>query len=161
VITEAGNDPKVSALVYLAAFAPDSGESVSTLGEDPLLGWPAPMLLPQDGSLFLNKAKFAASYGADVDPEKAAFWADSHVPWGVACFSGAISEPAWRTKPCWYLVATEDKRIPPDAQRAMARRAGSTVAEVKGSHAIYFSQPQAVEALIKQAASKAKPAVAQ
>ena len=157
VITEAGNDPKVTALVYIAAFAPDRGESVATLTKDPPPDAPvSPMLPPQDGFLFLDKAKFAASYAADVDPEKAAFWADSQVPWGVACFSGAISEPAWRTKPSWYLVATEDKRIPPDAQRAMAKRAGSTVVEAKGSHAIYFSQSKAVAALIEQAASKDK-----
>ena len=144
VITEAGNDRKVVAVVYIAAFAPDRGESVAALTKDPPPGWPASMLPPQDGFLFLDKAKFGASYAADVDPEKAAFWADSQVPWGVRCFSGAISEPAWSTKPSWYLVATEDKRIPPDAQRAMAKRAGSTVVEAKGSHAIYFSQPNAV-----------------
>ena len=108
----------------------------------------------QDGFLFLDKAKFATSYAADVDPEKAAFWADSQIPWGVACLSGAIREPAWRTKPSWYLVATEDKRIPPNAQRAMAKRAGSMVVEAKGSHAIYFSQPKAVAALIQQASRK-------
>jgi pimeloyl-ACP methyl ester carboxylesterase len=157
VITEAGNDPKVIALVYIAAFAPDRGESVATLVKDPPPDAPvSPMLPPQEGFLFLDKAKFAASYAADVDPEKAAFWADSQVPWGVACLSGAISEPAWRTKPSWYLVATEDKRIPPDAQRAMAKRASSTVVEAKGSHAIYFSQPEAVAALIEEAASKDK-----
>jgi pimeloyl-ACP methyl ester carboxylesterase len=154
VITEAGNDPKVAALVYVAAFAPDHGESVATLIKDPPPDAPAsPMLPPQDGFLFLDKAKFAASYAADVDSEKAAFWADSQVPWGEACLSGAIKEPAWRTKPSWYLVATEDKRIPPDAQRAMAKRAGSIMVEAKGSHAIYFSQPKAVAALIDQAAS--------
>ena len=157
VITEAGNDPKVTALVYIAAFAPDRGESVATLIKDPPPDAPvSPMLPPQDGFLFLDKAKFAASYAADVDPEKAAFWADSQVPWGVACLSGAITEPAWKTKPSWYLVATEDKRIPPDAQRAMAKRASSTVVEAKGSHAIYLSQPKAVAALIEQAASKDK-----
>jgi pimeloyl-ACP methyl ester carboxylesterase len=158
VITEAGNDPNVTVLVYIAAFAPDRGESLATLTKDPPPGWPAPMLPRQDGFLFLDKAEFVASYAADVDPEKAAFWADSQVPWGVACFSGAISEPAWRTKPSWYLVATEDKRIPPEAQRAMARRTGSTVVESKGSHAINFSQPKAVAALIEQAASKDKGA---
>jgi pimeloyl-ACP methyl ester carboxylesterase len=112
------------------------------------------MLPPEDGFLFLDKATFGASYAADVDQEKAAFWADSQVPWGIACFSGAIREPAWRTKPSWYLVATEDKRIPPDLQRAMAKRAGSKVVEAKGSHAIYFSQPNAVAGLIELAASK-------
>src|SRR4030095_11985094 len=107
-----------------------------------------------DGFLSLDKAKFAAAYAADVDSEKAAFWADSQLPWGVACFSGEISDPAGRTKPSWYLVATEDKRIPPDAQRGMAKRAGSMAVEAKGSHAIYFAQPKAVAALIEQAASK-------
>jgi len=153
VITEAGNDTKVAALVYIAAFAPDKGESVETLMKDPPPDAPpSPMLPPQDGYLFLDKVKFAASYAADVDPEKAAFWADSQVPWGIACLNGAVSEPAWRTKPSWYLVATEDKRIPPDAQRAMAKRAGSMLVEAPGSHAIYFSQPKAVAALIEQAA---------
>jgi pimeloyl-ACP methyl ester carboxylesterase len=128
---------------------------VAALTKAPPLDTPvSPMLAPQDGFLFLDKAKFAAACAADVDPEKAAFWADSQVPWGVACFSGAISEPAWRTKPSWYLIATEDKMVPPDAQRAMAKRAGSTMVEAKGSHAIYFSQPKAVAALIEEAASK-------
>jgi pimeloyl-ACP methyl ester carboxylesterase len=159
VITEAGNDPTVAALVYIAAFAPDRGESVATITKAPPLDTPvSPMLAPQEGFLFLDKAKFADSYAADVDSEKAAFWADSQVPWGVACFSTAISEPAWRTKPSWYLVATDDKRIPPEAQRAMAKRAGSTVVEVKGSHAIYFSKPKTVAALIEQAAKRVKAA---
>jgi pimeloyl-ACP methyl ester carboxylesterase len=153
VITEAGNHPKVARLVYIAAFAPDKGESVASLIKDPPPGTPVPPILPpQEGYLFLDKAKFAASFAGDVDPEKAAFMADSQVPWGVTALSGAISEPAWRAKPSWYLVATDDRMIPPDAQRAMARRAGSTVTEAKGSHAIYVSQPAAVAALIAQAA---------
>jgi len=161
VITEAGNHPKVSALVYIAAFAPDKGESVGSLIKDPPPGAPAPPILPpQDGFLFLDKAKFPASFAADVDPEKAAFMADSQVPWGMGAISGAISEPAWRTKPSWYLVTTEDKMIPPDAQRAMSKRAGATVVEVKGSHAIYVSQPKAVADLIGQAATKVKAATA-
>jgi len=127
VITEAGNHPKVSALVYIAAFAPDKGESVGSLIKDPPPSAPVPPILPpQDGFLFLDKAKFPASFAADVDPEKAAFMADSQVPWGMGAISGAISEPAWRTKPSWYLVTTEDKMIPPDAQRAMSKRAGAT-----------------------------------
>lgn len=153
VITEAGNDPKVARLVYIAAFAPDKGESVSTLIKDPPPGAPVPPILPpQDGYLLLDRAKFAASFAADVDAEKAAFMADSQVPWGVGALSGTISEPAWKVKPSWYLVATEDQMIPPAAQRAMSKRAGSTVVEVKGSHAIYVSQPGAVAALIEQAA---------
>jgi pimeloyl-ACP methyl ester carboxylesterase len=152
VITEAGNDPKVAGLVYIAAFAPDKGESVSTLIKDPPPGAPVPPILPpQDGFLFLDKARFAASFAADVDEEKAAFMADSQVPWGVEALGGTISEAAWKTKPSWYLVATDDKMIPPPAQRFMSKRAGSTVVEVAGSHAIYVSQPNAVAALIKEA----------
>jgi pimeloyl-ACP methyl ester carboxylesterase len=154
VITEAGNHPKVAALVYIAAFAPDKGESVNTLIADPPPGAPVPPILPpQDGFLFLDRAKFAASFAADVTPDLAAFMADSQVPWGVDALAGAITEPAWRTKPSWYLVATEDRMIPPPAQRTMSERAGSTVVEATGSHAIYVSQPAAVASLIEQAAS--------
>jgi pimeloyl-ACP methyl ester carboxylesterase len=159
VITEAGNDPKVVGLVYIAAFAPDRGESVSTLIKDPPPGAPVPPILPpRDGYLFLDKAKFSASFAADVDAERAAFMADSQVPWGVGALSGSISEPAWKSKPSWYLVATDDKMIPPPAQRFMSERAGATVVEVAGSHAIYVSQPNAVAALITQAATGAKVA---
>jgi pimeloyl-ACP methyl ester carboxylesterase len=157
VITEAGNDTKVVGLVYVAAFAPDGGESVSTLIANPPPGAPQPPILPpQDGFLFLDKAKFAASFAADVKPDAAAFMADSQVPWGAEALNGKISTPAWKTKPSWYLVTTEDKMIPPDAQRTMSKRAGSTVIEVKGSHAIYVSQPKAVAALIEKAAGAAR-----
>ena len=153
VITEAGNDPKVAALVYIAAFAPDKGESVSALIKDPPPGAPVPPILPpQDGFLFLDREKFRASFAADVNASTAAFMADSQVPWGVQALDGAISEPAWRTKPSWYLVSTEDRMIPPDAQRAMSKRAGSTVVEAKGSHSIYVSQPKVVADLIEKAA---------
>src|SRR6202171_6020440 len=153
VITEAGNDPKVAGLVYIAAFAPDKGESVASLIKDPPPDAPVPPILPpQDGYLFLDRTKFHASFAADVDTEKAAFMADSQVPWGVAALSGSIDQPAWKTKPSWYLVATDDKMIPPAAQRFMSKRAGATVTEVSGSHAIYVSQPAAVAALIEQAA---------
>ena len=156
VITEAGNDPKVAGLVYITAFAPDKGESVSSLIKNAPPGAPVPPILPpQDGFLFLDKAKFPAAFAADVSPDVASFMADSQVPWGVEALSGAITQPAWRTKPSWYLVTTEDKMIPPDAQRAMSKRAGSTVVEVKGSHAVYVSQPQAVAHLIEQAAAGA------
>src|SRR5262249_39409948 len=128
VITEAGNDPKVRALVYIAAFAPDAGESVNTLIKDPPPGAPVPPILPpQDGYLLLDKSKFAASFAGDVEPEKAAFMADSQVPWGVDALGGTISAPAWTTKPTWYLVATDDRMIPPPAQRFMSKRAGATV----------------------------------
>ena len=159
VITEAGNDPKVAGLVYITAFAPDRGESVATLIKDPPPGAPVPPILPpQDGYLFLDKAKFQASFAADVDNERAAFMADSQVPWGLDALSGTISEPAWKTKPSWYLIATDDKMIPPAAQRFMSKRAGSNVVEVGGSHAIYVSQPNVVAALIEKAAGQVKAA---
>jgi pimeloyl-ACP methyl ester carboxylesterase len=160
VITEAGNDPKVAGLVYITAFAPDKGESVAALIKDPPPDVPVPPILPpQDGYLFLDRSKFAASFAADVEAEKAAFMADSQVSWGVEALSGTISEPAWRTKPSWYLIATEDKMIPPRAQRFMSERAGSTVVEAAGSHAIYVSQPNAVAAIIEKAAGAVKAAV--
>ena len=152
VITESGNHPKVAALVYIAAFAPDGGESVNTLIADPPPGAPVPPILPpQDGFLFLDKDKFAASFTADVNADLAAFMADSQVPWGLDALGGAITEPAWRTKPSWYLVATEDRMIPPDAQRHMSKRAGATVVETAASHAVYVSQPDAVATLIETA----------
>jgi pimeloyl-ACP methyl ester carboxylesterase len=152
VITEAGNDPKVAGLVYIAAFAPDAGESVSALIKDPVPGAPVPPILPpQDGFLFLDKAKFAASFAADVDPATAAFMADSQVPWGVAALDGKVTQASWRTKPSWYLVATDDRMIPPPAQQFMSKRAGAKVVEMPGSHAVYVSKPQAIADLIKKA----------
>lgn len=153
VITEAGNDPKVAGLVYIAAFAPDKGESVSALIKNPPAGAPVPPILPaHDGFVLLDNAKFAASFAADVDPSVARFMADSQVPWGVNALGGTISMPGWKTRPSWYLVATDDRMIPPQAQQFMSQRAGATVVEVKGSHAVYVSQPQAVAALIEKAA---------
>ena len=153
VITEAGNDPKVAALVYVTAFAPDKGESVASLIKDPPPGAPVPPILPpQDGYLLLDRAKFPASFAGDVDRDKAAFMADSQVPWGVDALNGTISEPAFKTKPSWYLLVTDDKMIPLPAQRFMSERAGATTVEVPGSHSIYVSRPDAVAALIERAA---------
>ncbi|MEP9390547.1 alpha/beta hydrolase [Mesorhizobium sp. KR9-304] len=155
VVTEAGTDEKVRAVVYIAAFAPDKGESVSTLIANPPPGAPVPPILPPvDGFLALDKAKFAASFAADVDAETAAFMADSQVPWGVEALTGAVTAPAWKVKPSYYIVASEDHMIPPPAQRMMAERAGSTVAEVAGSHAVYVSKPGDVAALIRRAAEE-------
>jgi pimeloyl-ACP methyl ester carboxylesterase len=154
VITEAGLHDKVAALVYIAAFAPDKGESVNTL----IAGFPAdgpqpPILPPRDGFLFLDRDKFHASFAADLPAGLAAFMADSQVPWGVNALGGTVSEASWRIKPSWYLVASDDHMIPPPAQRAMADRTGATVAEVSGSHSVYLSQPKAVASLIEQAAT--------
>jgi pimeloyl-ACP methyl ester carboxylesterase len=126
---------------------------VAALIKDPAPGAPVPPILPpQDGYLSLDKAKFAASFAADVAKEKAEFMANAQVPWGVAALTGTISEPAWKSKPSWYLVATEDLMIPPAAQHFMSKRAGATVVEAQGSHAVYVSRPQAVAAIIKKAA---------
>lgn len=154
VITQAGNHEKVVALVYIAAFAPERDESVNTLIANPPPGAPVPPILPpRNGFLFLDREKFHASFAGDLPADLAAFMADSQVPWGVNALAGVVTEPAWRTKPSWYLVATEDRMIPPPAQRFMSQRAGSTVVEAAGSHSIYVSQPGATTALIKQAAA--------
>lgn len=153
VVSEAGTDPKVAGVVYIAAFAPDAGESVASLIANPAPGAPVPPILPPvDGYLFLDSDKFAQAFAADVRPDMAQFMADSQVPWGVEALTGAVTVPAWRVKPSWYLVAADDRMIPPAAQRQMAGRAGSTVRESAGSHAIYVSKPGAVAAVIEEAA---------
>jgi pimeloyl-ACP methyl ester carboxylesterase len=129
------------------------GESVAALIKDAPPGAPVPPILPpQDGFLALDKARFAASFAADVAPEKAEFMANSQVSWGVEALNGAVTEPAWQSKPSWYLVATDDRMIAPPAQRAMSKRAGSSAVGVQGSHAVYVSQPEAVAGLIQAAA---------
>jgi pimeloyl-ACP methyl ester carboxylesterase len=154
VITQAGNDPRVVGLVYIAAFAPDNGESVAKLIEHPVPGAPVPPILPPtEGFLMLDKSKFAAAFAADVEAPLAAFMAESQLPWGVDALNGAVTEAAWKSKPSWYLVATDDRMIPPDAQRFMSKRAGATVVETPGSHAVYVSRPEPVAKLIAQAAS--------
>jgi pimeloyl-ACP methyl ester carboxylesterase len=153
VVTESGTDPKVKALVYVTAFAPDAGESVASLIANPPPGADVPPILPpQEGFLLLDRDKFAASFAGDLPADKARFMADSQVPWGVAALEGAVTVPAWKTKPSWYLLVADDRMIPPPAQRGMAERAGATIAEVGGSHAIYVSNPKAVADLIKDAA---------
>jgi pimeloyl-ACP methyl ester carboxylesterase len=142
--------------VYVAAFAPDKGESVNTLIADPPPGAPVPPILPpNEGFLFLDREKFAASFAGDLPADEAQFLADSQVPWGLDALGGTVTRPAWRTRPSFYLVATDDRMIPPPAQRTMAERAGATVSETDASHAVYVSKPAEVAALIKKAASGA------
>ncbi|MFD8693353.1 alpha/beta fold hydrolase [Kitasatospora purpeofusca] len=153
VVTEAGTHEKVAALVYIAAFAPDKGESVATLIADPAPGAPVPPILPPaDGFLLLDRDRFAESFAGDLPAEQARFMADSQVPWGVDALNGAVSQPAWRFKPSWYLVAADDRMIPPQAQRAMAERIGATTVETPGSHSVYLSQVAATADVIKKAA---------
>jgi pimeloyl-ACP methyl ester carboxylesterase len=154
VISEAGTHEKVAALVYVTAFVPDASESVNTL----ISGFPAdgpqpPILPPRNGFLFLDKEKFHEAFAGDVPAEEAEFMAESQVPWGLDALGGPVSDPAWRSKPSWYLVATEDRMIPPAAQRTMAARGGAKVTEVPGSHAIYVSRPDVVAEVIEKAAA--------
>jgi pimeloyl-ACP methyl ester carboxylesterase len=159
VITEAGRNRNVAGLVYIAAFAPEAGESVDTLIKSAPPRQAPPVLPPQQGFLLVDRDKFAQAFAADLDPDRAAFMADSQVPWGVNALCGTVGEPAWKIKPSWYLVASDDRMIYPPAQRAMAQRAGSTIVEQAASHAVYVSRPDAVAALIQQAAqSLAAPA---
>jgi len=152
VVTETGSDPRVAGLVYIAAFAPDKGESVNTLIANPAPGAPVPPILPpRDGYLYLDRDKFHDSFAGDLPADEAAFMADSQVPWGLDALGGAVTEPGWREKPSWYLVAADDRMIPPPAQRQMAERAGATVREISGSHSVYVSQPQAVADLVHTA----------
>jgi pimeloyl-ACP methyl ester carboxylesterase len=157
VISESGTDPKVARLVYITAFAPDAGESVQTLISNPVPGAAQPPILPpKDGFLALDRAKFPAAFAGDLPPAEAEFMAASQVPWGVDALAGKVTAPAWKSKPSWYLVVTDDHMIPPQAQRMMAKRAGATVTEVPGSHSIYVSNPEAVARIIEQAAQGKK-----
>jgi len=152
VITEAGNDPRVAGIVYIAAFVPDNGESVATLIEDPAPGESKPPFLPpQDGYIILDEGRFLSAFAGDVEPGRAAFMAASQVPWGLEALNGTVGEPAWKTKPSWYLLAADDRMIPPAAQRFMSKRAGATLIEASGSHAIYIAHPIVVAALIEKA----------
>lgn len=152
VITEAGNDPKVAGLVYVTAFAPDRDESAASIIRSQPPDAPAPPCQPPKGGfVLLNELSFAAAFAADVDPAKAAFMAASQIPWGLQALHGKVGEPAWKSKPSWYLVAVDDRLISRTAQRAMSKRAGSVVVEAPGSHAIPISQPLVVAALIDKA----------
>ena len=154
VISEAGTDPNVAALVYIAAFAPDKGESIISMLANPQSSDPVPPILPPvDGFLFLDKAKFAASFAADVRPQSAQFMGDAQVPFGLEAAGGLVTDPAWRVKPSWYLLTTDDKMIPPRVQQQMAARAGAHVETVAASHAVYVSHPEAVAKIIEKAAT--------
>jgi len=156
VISSAGEDPKVVGLVYICAFAADTGDSVLSLLKNAPADAPAPPILPpQDGFLLMDRQKFAGAFAGDVKPEVADFMANSQVPWGLAAASEGATAAAWKTKPSWYLLTTADRMIAPELQHFMSKRAGSKVTEIKGSHAIYVSHPDAVASIIEQAANGA------
>ena len=151
IITEAGNHDKVVALVYVCAFVPDEGEALITLIQS---GPPAPnagILPPEDGFCWYDRTKFHSGFCADLSDEKADFMCDSQVPVAASVFGETIQNPAWKSKPSWYVVGTEDQTIPADGQRFMASRAKAKITEVKGSHVTFISQPQAVAEVIENA----------
>ena len=156
IITEAGNDPKVAGLVYICAFQPDANETLLSLLQ---AGPPAPNsgILPpdQNGYVWYDMAKYHSGFCADLPREQAAFLADSQIPVNASVFGASIAQPAWKTKPSWYVIGTEDQTIPPDGQRFMAKRAGSKVTEIKGSHLVFMSRPKEVADVIETAAKAA------
>ena len=155
IITEAGDHPNVKALVYVAAFVLDAGESLFKMLKDAPPDPNSPILPPADGFIWLDKNKFHANFCADVPSSKAKLMADSQVPLGLAAFNTDLSVAAWKTKKSWYIVATEDKMIPPDAERGMAKRANAEVTEIKSSHAVYISHASEVARVIEKAAQAA------
>jgi pimeloyl-ACP methyl ester carboxylesterase len=156
VITEAGDNPKVRSLVYLAAFAPDAGESVSTLAEGPApAGEHKAPLVAEDSYLLVDRDKFPASFAADVDVATTRFMGAAQLPWGLQAVHTKVDRVAWKAKPTYYMVASEDHMIPPTAQRNMARRSGAKVAELKSSHAMMLSRPREVAAFIRSADTSA------
>lgn len=153
VITEAGNDPKVVGLVYVAAFMPDANQTLLQLLQSGLAA-PTSGALPPDanGYIWYDAAKFHASFCADLSDEQAAFMAAAQVPLSASVVGASIKEPAYKTRPSWYVVATEDHELSPDAERRMAKSAGATITEIKGSHVVFISRPGAVAAVIEAAA---------
>lgn len=155
VITAAGNDPRVAGLVYVAALVPDQGETAGTLLQHEAAATSELSTVPtRDGLLMIDPAKFRSALAGDVEPAKAAFMAATQLPWGVDALHAKVQAPAWRARPSWYLVASDDRTIPPPLQRFMSRRAGSTTIEASGSHAIHVSKPIVVVAFIEQAAAE-------
>src|SRR6267154_1407883 len=152
IISEAGVHPNVKALVYVAAFVPDAGESLFKMLKDAPPDPNSPILPPADGFIWLDRAKFHANFCPDVPAAKARFMADSQVPVGLAAFSSDLTAAAWKVKKSWYIVATEDKMIPPDVERGMAKRANAQVTEIKASHAVYISHAAEVAKIIETAA---------
>jgi pimeloyl-ACP methyl ester carboxylesterase len=158
VISEAGTSPKVKSLVYVAAYAPETGESVAKLAQLPAQPGEsrAPLLPERDGHRLVDPAKFPAAFAADVPLSTTSFMAASQLPWGLAAVQAEVGEVAWKVKPTSYLVTTQDRMIPPSVQRMMAKRSGARTIEVDSSHAVMLSRPREVAAFIESAAVAAK-----
>jgi pimeloyl-ACP methyl ester carboxylesterase len=155
IITQAGDTTSVVGLVYIAAFAPDLGESLASLGKNAPASPDAGFLPPQAGFVWYDKAKFHRDFCPDLSVDQAKFMADSQLPLGLASILAPMTSVAWKNKPVWYLVAKDDRMIPPDAERFMGKRTGGKVSEIKSSHAVYVSHPKEVAALIETAANSA------
>jgi pimeloyl-ACP methyl ester carboxylesterase len=159
VITQAGNDAKVRSLVYVAAYAPESGESVATLGQVPAQSGEsrAPLLPMRDGYRMVDPTRFPAAFAADVPLSTTRFMAVSQVPWGLAAVNAKVGDVAWKSKPTSYLVTSQDRMIPPSVQRMMAKRSRARTIEIDSSHAVMLSHPREVAAFIEAAALAAQP----
>jgi len=154
VITEAGNDPKVAALVYINAFALDAGESSATIEKAvPPAG--QGIKATADGYLYIDPASFHSDFAADVPETKTAFMAVSQVLFSLDSFTTPVKTPAWKSKPTWYMMSTADHSINPEQERMMAKRAHATTIEVNSSHAAYISHPKETAKLIEEAATSA------
>lgn len=156
VITEAGNDPKVAALVYIAAFAPDTGESCATI-EKAVPPATTGIKSTDDGYFYIEPTVFHADFAADVPQAKADFMAISQVLISADSFTSPIKTPAWKTKPSWYMVATQDRSINPEQERMMSKRAHAKTVEVNSSHVAYISHPKETAKLIEEAATATPP----
>jgi pimeloyl-ACP methyl ester carboxylesterase len=155
VITQAGDDPKVKSLAYIAAFAPDVGESVSDLASKPHPGEDAaPLLPPADGFLLVDPIKFPTAFAADVDGSTTRFMAASQVPWGLGAVGFKLTKAAWKNKPAHYMLTLQDHMVPPSGQRMMATRAKAKLVEIPSSHAVMLSHPQKVVAFIEGVAQE-------
>jgi pimeloyl-ACP methyl ester carboxylesterase len=154
IITEAGLDKNVAGLVFVTAFVPDAGETLLQLSQAGPPAVNSGILPPQDGFIWYDKVKFHSGFCADLTRGEAAFMYDAQVPVAASVFVTPVKNAAWKTRPSWYIVATEDQTIPPDGQRFMAKRANAKVVEIKGSHAVFISRAEAVANVIDAAAKE-------
>jgi pimeloyl-ACP methyl ester carboxylesterase len=155
IISEAGNDPNVAALVYIAAFALDEGESCASI-ETAVPQASKAFKSDSNGLWWIDQDHFAADFAADISPAESHYMAISQVPISTDSFTHKVSNPAWKTKPTWYMVASSDRSINPIQERMMAKRANAKTVEVNASHVAYMSRPKEAAKLIEDAATSAQ-----